>query len=135
VGSILQQAQREWRLFAHDQPGHRFVNHYRRSQDDRSLGKRAVRMVIGVVLFAAGIMMLFTPGPGWLLVIFGLGMFATESCRLARLLDRTEATLRAWARPLQHWWRTSSAVGKAVAVVAALAVVGLGSAAAWKVWT
>jgi len=131
---IVDQAKREWRLLSRDQPGYRFVNHFRRTQRDRSIAPRVARAALGVVLVAMGVVMVFAPGPGWLFVFFGLGMFASESCVLARFLDRTEVAARAVARRLRLRWRIASVSAKAAAVVGVLAVVGLGSAALWRMW-
>jgi len=135
VWSIVDQAKREWRLVIGDRPGYRFVNQFRRSQRDRSLTRRAARLGVGLAAVAVGIVMLFTPGPGWLMVFFGLGMFASESYALSRFLDRAEVIGRAWGRRVRQRWRSASLATKAVAAIALLSVVGLGSAAMWKVWT
>ena len=135
MGTIVEEAKREWRLLSRDQPGYRFVNQFRRTQRDRSIAPRVARVALGVVLVAIGVVMLFAPGPGWLFVFLGLGMFASESCALARFLDRTEVVMRALAQRLRQWWRRASVPIKAAAVVGVLAAVGLGSAAVWRVWT
>lgn len=135
MGRIVDQARKEWRLLTADRPGYRFVGQFRRSQRDHSLARRVVRVVFGVVLVAAGVVMLFAPGPGWLVIFFGLGMFASESCALARFLDRTEVVVRTVAKRLRAWWRSASLPARAATVVTVLAFVGLGSAAAWRALT
>ncbi len=49
------------------------------------------------------------PGPGWLIILLGLGMVAGESLFFARLLDRVEVTLRGLARRVASLWITSPA--------------------------
>lgn len=41
-------------------------------------GKKASITVLGFSLLILGMIMLFTPGPGWLFIILGLGLLATE---------------------------------------------------------
>jgi uncharacterized protein (TIGR02611 family) len=62
---------------------------------------RVVRVIGGFALLALGIVMLVTPGPGWLAMAGGIGLLATEFIWARRLVDRFE---RATAR-----WRTGRA--------------------------
>lgn len=50
--------------------------------------KRYVKIVFGFTALALGIVMLVTPGPGWLVILFGLGILAAEFVWARRLLDR-----------------------------------------------
>lgn len=50
-------------------------------------------LVIGSTVFAAGLVMFVTPGPGWLALILGLAILASEFEWAERLLTR--ARLRA----------------------------------------
>ena len=47
------------------------------------------------------------PGPGWLVILLGLGMVAGESLFFARLFDRAEVTLRVLIRRAIGLWRIS----------------------------
>ncbi len=49
---------------------------------------RVARVVAGFFLLATGIVMLITPGPGWLAIAGGIGLLATEFEWARRLLDR-----------------------------------------------
>jgi hypothetical protein len=98
-------AKRGWFSFIRDQPGRRFLHHYQRSQGQRSTLQTVLRVGLGVALTAAGVVLWVLPGPGWLLVMLGMAMFAGESRIVARLLDRAELFVRARARRLLHWWR------------------------------
>jgi uncharacterized protein (TIGR02611 family) len=40
--------------------------------------KRAIIAVVGFTAIALGVVMLVTPGPGWLLIFFGLSVLAVE---------------------------------------------------------
>jgi len=53
--------------------------------------KRAIKIVFGFTLLALGVIMLVTPGPGWLAIFFGLAVLAAEFVWARRLLDRIKA--------------------------------------------
>jgi uncharacterized protein (TIGR02611 family) len=57
---------------------------------------RVVRVVGGFSLLALGIVMLVTPGPGWLAIAGGIGLLATEFVWARRLLDRFERAAARW---------------------------------------
>lgn len=50
--------------------------------------KRVVRILFGFTLLAAGLIMIITPGPGWLTILLALGVLAAEFVWARRLLDR-----------------------------------------------
>jgi uncharacterized protein (TIGR02611 family) len=50
--------------------------------------KRYIKMLIGFTLLALGIVMIVTPGPGWLTIMVALGILAAEFVWARRLLDR-----------------------------------------------
>jgi uncharacterized protein (TIGR02611 family) len=50
--------------------------------------KRLVKVLIGFTLLALGIVMIVTPGPGWLTIMLALGILAAEFVWARRLLDR-----------------------------------------------
>jgi len=50
--------------------------------------KRFVKVLIGFTLLALGIVMIATPGPGWLTIMLALGILAAEFVWARRLLDR-----------------------------------------------
>lgn len=43
---------------------------------------------MGFTLLAVGIVLLIGPGPGWLVILLGLGLLAAEFVWARRLLDR-----------------------------------------------
>src|SRR5688572_26366752 len=100
---MVERIRREWRVFSAEPPGERFERHYeRKHRDDRTLLGRLTWIAAGVFFLLAGIVMLFTPGPGLLAIGFGVTCFAQESRRVARACDRAEMRIRrAWAR-----WRS-----------------------------
>jgi uncharacterized protein (TIGR02611 family) len=50
--------------------------------------KRYLKIVFGFTLLAAGIVMIVTPGPGWVVILFALGVLAAEFVWARRLLNR-----------------------------------------------
>jgi uncharacterized protein (TIGR02611 family) len=50
--------------------------------------RRIFRVVAGFTLLAAGVVMLITPGPGWVAILLGLGLLAAEFVWARRLMDR-----------------------------------------------
>jgi uncharacterized protein (TIGR02611 family) len=50
--------------------------------------RRIFRIVFGFTLLAAGVVMLVTPGPGWVVILLGLGLLAAEFVWARRLMDR-----------------------------------------------
>ena len=96
---MLEGARREWRCFRDDTPGQRFSNHHRREHRSSSKAARILRVVVGAVLIAGGVVMLFIPGPGLLAILFGVALVAGESNWLASRMDRVEV----WAR--RSWRR------------------------------
>ena len=50
--------------------------------------KRYVKIVFGFTLLVVGVLMIVTPGPGWLVILGGLGVLAAEFVWARRLLDR-----------------------------------------------
>jgi hypothetical protein len=70
------------------------------------------------------------PGPGWLIILLGLGMIAGESLSFARLVDQVEVRLRQLARLVVGVWITSPIMVKmliALAVLACFAAAGYGT--------
>lgn len=78
---------RHWRAFRSDPPGRRFANHFSRMRRGSWVGAIA-RVGLGLALVVAGIVLLVVPGPGLLVMLFGVGLIAGESQRFAGLLDR-----------------------------------------------
>ena len=84
-----------WHEFRDAPPGTRFRRHHERVQH-KSVAARAVYVVIGIVLVAAGIVMLFIPGPGILAMLFGIALIGGVSARIAERMDHAESRTRAW---------------------------------------
>ena len=50
--------------------------------------RRAFRIVSGFTLLLFGVIMLVTPGPGWLTIFLGLSLLAAEFVWARRLMNR-----------------------------------------------
>jgi len=50
--------------------------------------RRAFRIVSGFTLLLIGVIMLITPGPGWLTIFLGLSLLAAEFVWARRLMNR-----------------------------------------------
>jgi uncharacterized protein (TIGR02611 family) len=68
--------------------------HLRSNRDEKVLmkslqqTKRFLKVLFGFTLLVAGILMIVTPGPGWLTIMLALGVLAAEFVWARRLLDR-----------------------------------------------
>ncbi len=49
--------------------------------------KRLIKIVVGFTVLLAGVVMLATPGPGWVAIALGLAILAAEYVWARRLLD------------------------------------------------
>ena len=78
--------------------------------------------VIGLVIVVGGLIMVPFPGPGWLVVFLGLGVWASEFEWAQRLLQRARNTLKAWSEWLkpQSWWVKGLVLLLTAAAVAAI---------------
>lgn len=103
---MLTHMKAEWRQFAARRPGRRFAQEYRERRAERtSPWSRIASIALGVLVTAAGLVALPMPGPGMLIVAFGLALLARESLPIAHLLDRAEPVLRRWVRGVKRWWK------------------------------
>ncbi|MGC2467031.1 MAG: PGPGW domain-containing protein [Candidatus Acidiferrum sp.] len=66
--------------------------------------RRLSRIVGGFTLLLIGIVMLVTPGPGWLVIFLGLGLLAAEFVWARRLMDRMK---REGGRMRDAVWRSA----------------------------
>ena len=53
--------------------------------------KRLVKVIVGFTLLLFGVVMLVTPGPGWVAIGLGLALLAAEFVWARRLLNRLKA--------------------------------------------
>ena len=98
---MIEKAKENWRRLKESKPGYRFKDYYHRRHQSRSGGfsLRAVFvMCLGTLVVLGGLIAVPGPGPGWLIILLGLGIFAGESKLIARFLDWVEVKLRRAAR-------------------------------------
>lgn len=116
---------KSWRSFERSAPGHRFEEQH--EAHSGSASSNVVVIGLGILLLAGGVVLLFIPGPGLLLIAFGAGLIARQSLWLAKRLDRLELFLRKLGRRSRRAWERASAAAR-VAIAAALSVGALGAA-------
>jgi uncharacterized protein (TIGR02611 family) len=63
-------------------------------------------LILGLVLVLGGLALVPLPGPGWLIVILGIAVWASEFEPASRLLEFVKDKVRAWERwvLVQRWW-------------------------------
>ena len=105
------------------------ATHWRRRLAARRPLDHGYRLVVGVVggvVVAFGLVTIPLPGPGWLTVIAGLFLLATEFTWAERLLDFTRRHVRAWTEWLgrqRAWVRVAVTLATAAFVYGVLVVV------------
>jgi uncharacterized protein (TIGR02611 family) len=105
------------------------ATHWRRRLAARRPLDHGYRLVVGAVgalVVAFGLVTIPLPGPGWLTVIAGLFLLATEFTWAERLLDFTRRHVRAWTEWLGRqrvWVRVAVALATAACVYGVLVVV------------
>jgi uncharacterized protein (TIGR02611 family) len=115
---------------APEQPGRRWLQPIRRLRDriHRLPGGRTTWRVgvalIGLLIVIAGVILLPLPGPGWLIIFLGIGVWATEFVWAERLLGRTRDFVRSWAVwvGVQPRWLQAVIAGAGFVLVAGVAV-------------
>ncbi|MFW5473993.1 TIGR02611 family protein [Knoellia sp. CPCC 206450] len=75
--------------------------------------------VLGLVVVVVGLLLIPFPGPGWLIVIGGLAIWATEFERAQRVLEFVKAKVRAW----EQWIKRQNPFVKLLAGLAGLVFV------------
>lgn len=88
---------------------------------------RAAVTLIGLAAIVVGIILLAAPGPGWLVIFLGLGIWATEFAWAKSLLRRTRRTVGRWTAWLGRQPRWLTALAGAAGLIALGAIV----AGAW----
>lgn len=110
------------------QDHHVFVD----SEDDDWAWRRRIRanptsakvyrvgvFVLGLVVVVVGILLIPFPGPGWLIVIGGLAIWATEFERAQSVLEFVKRYVRAW----EAWIKRQNPAVKALAGIVGIAFI------------
>jgi hypothetical protein len=122
----LAKIKHQWRAFAHDE------QHRRLKQSGKPL--LVALAVLGGLLVAGGVVMLFVPGPGFVVVAFGLAVLAGTSERLARALDRVEPVVRRVAQRAKAWWSHAPLAVRIALSVLAAALAAAAAYGAYRLW-
>ncbi len=128
---MLEELKKSWRVFTKSRPGERFQRLYGARKEPRLY--RILLTMVGVLLLVGGVVLLFIPGPGLLLIAFGAALIARESLWLAKRLDRLEPVLHKLGRKARSFWKKAS-TGARAAIVAAGVIGAAGAAYAAYLW-
>jgi uncharacterized protein (TIGR02611 family) len=82
---------------------------------------RIIVGVVGLLIVVLGLILVPFPGPGWLVVILGLVVWASEFAWAQRLLARARHFLKLWTGwvQAQAWWvKVLALLGTAILVAA-----------------
>lgn len=98
----------------------REVHHRVRSTRTGRVTIQATVALIGAVVVGIGIVLIPFPGPGWLIVLAGLAIWAIEFVWAQRLLQFTRTQLERW----WHWLGRQNLFVRFLAAVVGLLFVG-----------
>jgi uncharacterized protein (TIGR02611 family) len=71
--------------------------------------RRFSKILGGFTLLGLGAVMLFTPGPGWLVIFLGLTLLAAEFVWASRLMDRMKEQGARWKESVLRSRKTDPA--------------------------
>jgi uncharacterized protein (TIGR02611 family) len=91
---------------------------------------RVAVAVIGLVVVVAGVILLPLPGPGWLIIFLGIGVWATEFAWARRLLRRTRMFVSRWT----SWVSGLARWQQALVGAAGFAAIGVLVVLGWLWW-
>ncbi|YAL81856.1 TIGR02611 family protein [Dermacoccaceae bacterium W4C1] len=80
---------------------------------------RIAVFVVGLIVLIAGIIAIPFPGPGWLIVFLGLGIWASEFEKAQAVLDWVKGKVRAW----EQWLRRQNVIVQGLFALATFALV------------
>jgi uncharacterized protein (TIGR02611 family) len=128
--SMIERTKGNWRCFKRSKPGHRFQDHHYRCQQaygSRSYFRGLFGIAWGLLVVVGGVIAVPAPGPGWLIILLGLGVIAGESLFFARSIDRVELRMRRLVRLVVGIWTTSPTLVKVlIALTVLVCVTALG---------
>jgi hypothetical protein len=108
--TMLHQLSRKWHRLRDSRAGTRFQNYYRRTRRERNRDERAprfARMIAAAVLLMTGLLLLVFPLIYVPFFVASAALFASESLKFARFLDRSELRVRTALRRTRHRYRLS----------------------------
>lgn len=121
---VLQALKKQWRELASAPVGHRFQTHYRRKHQRGRSSHRIGKLFLGITLVVAGVLLLFIPGPGSVLIVIGAALLGEESLVIARWLDALEIRLRKISSSALRKWRRASLLARSSLVLVTAVLAG-----------
>jgi hypothetical protein len=123
---MLESLKRSWKEFQEQEPGRRFQERYRRRHESGESGpSRFLFLGVGLVIMAAGAVLMPAPGPGTIVLLFGAALVGQEVRPVARAMDWIEVHVRGLFRPFSGVWNRAPGPVKVLIVVLELAI-GIG---------
>ena len=101
---MLSKLRGQWRKLKRLPSGQRFQT-FHREQEKKGVGVKVAYAVLSVVMFAAGVVFAFIPGPAVVFFALCAALLAAQSAWIARLLDRGEVKGRRMVREARAAWR------------------------------
>jgi hypothetical protein len=130
--SALANAKKSWAELKRGKPGKRFQERYKRKNPGgKRSGKKLATLILGFIVFAAGLFFLPAPGPGIIIVALGAALIAQASLLGARALDWCELKIRALIAWALGVWESAGAVARAAIVMGGIVIAAAGGYGAW----
>src|SRR5688572_7362004 len=101
---MLSALRNQWQRLKAQPPGERFQSFYR-EQQKKSAWVKVAYAALSLVLFAAGVVFAFIPGPAVLFFALCAALLSAQSAWIARVLDRGEVKGRRLASAGRDAWR------------------------------
>jgi hypothetical protein len=103
--TVLSKLRKQWNDLKRQRAGERF-QYVHDQQKDKSVAVKVAYASAAVLMFGAGVVFAFIPGPAVLFFALSAALVATQSAFVARLLDKGEVWGRAQLSRLRAWWRS-----------------------------
>ena len=104
---MLRRLKTLWKRLETLEPGRRFQT-FHREQRDKPPAVKAAFFAVAIACFAVGLVFVLIPGPAILFFALGGALLATQSLRVARVLDATEIWGRKTLDSIRERWRRSN---------------------------
>jgi hypothetical protein len=108
---VLGRLKKLWKRVRKLPPGERFQSIHR-EQKNRSRVVKAALVGTALLSFAAGVVLMFIPGPAVLFFALTGALLATQSLWVARQLDHGEVWGRRAVVSWRRWWRRRQRAGR-----------------------
>jgi type IV secretory pathway VirB3-like protein len=127
---VREKAKKLWIVFQKAPSGKRFQSLH--AAEEQTAGWTGVALtLLGLALVLFGIVLLFIPGPGILLIAFGAALVAQRFLWLAKRLDALELWTLKLARRMLRFWKAASTPVRAAVVAACIAIAAGAAYGAW----